>query len=360
LTKPPHRPSAFPTKEAVLAFIGTQPGKIGTREIARAFGLKNASRAALKQMLRELANEGRIESRRRKLHHPGTLPSVTLADVTGRDSDGELIAVPTEWDEDAHGPPPKIFLRAPRRDRPAEVAGVGDRALLRVEESGEAGERYYSGRVIKIVDRAPLRVLGIFRATTDGGGRLVPIDKKQLGKELHIPAGATKDAQDGDLIAVHVIRQGQHGLPAARVEEKLGSLKSERAVSIIAIHAHGIPHVFRGDTLKEAEAATPAGLAGRDDWRALPLVTIDPIDAKDHDDAVHATPDTDVDTSSPSPSPTSLIMCGLDRPSITRRCCAEIRCTFPIASSRCCLSAFPMTFARYVRTRTAPPSPSEW
>ena len=75
--------------------------------------------------------------------------------------------------------------------------------------------------------------------------------------------------------------------------ERLGSLKSERAVSLIAIHAHGIPHVFPPAALKEAEAAHAGDLAGREDWRKLPLVTIDPADAKDHDDAVHAEPDAD-------------------------------------------------------------------
>ena len=98
--------------------------------------------------------------------------------------------------------------------------------------------------------------------------------------------------------------------------EKLGSLKSERAVSLIAIHAHSIPQVFRADTLREAEAAKPATLAGRqesrEDWRAVPFVTIDPPDAKDHDDAVHAVPDESAGnnaaaSSSRSPSPTSPI-----------------------------------------------------
>jgi ribonuclease R len=293
LTKYPHKQtSSFPTKEAILEFIGKQPGKIGTREIARAFGLKNASRVALKRMLSELMDEGRIESRHRKLHHPGTLPSVTLSDITSRDSDGELIAVPTEWDEAAHGAPPKIRIAAPRKVRPHEIGGVGDRALLRVEETGDDEVRY-TGRVIKIIDRAPERVLGIFRSMPGGGGRLVPIDKKQSGKEFSIPPSATKDARDGDLIAVHLIRQGRFGLPAAQVQERLGSIKSERAISLIAIHAHGIPHEFRGDTLAEAEAAKPAGLSGREDWRKLDLVTIDPVDAKDHDDAVHAAPDDD-------------------------------------------------------------------
>ena len=127
MTRPQTKPS-LPSKDDLLAFIGQQSGKIGTREIARAFGLKNADRATLKRMLRELADEGRIERRRKKLHHPGTLPPVVLSDITARDADGELIALPTEWDEAEHGPAPRIRVRIPRHARPNEVAGVGDRA----------------------------------------------------------------------------------------------------------------------------------------------------------------------------------------------------------------------------------------
>ncbi|MGZ9111225.1 MAG: ribonuclease R, partial [Rhodoplanes sp.] len=90
----------------MLAFIAAQDGRVGARELARAFGLKNADRASLNAMLMELADEGRIERQRKKLHPAGALPAVVLADVTGRDADGELIAVPTEWDEEANGPAP--------------------------------------------------------------------------------------------------------------------------------------------------------------------------------------------------------------------------------------------------------------
>lgn len=290
-TKP--RPG-LPSREDVVAFIGTHKGKAGVREIARAFGLKNADRAALRQMLRGLQDEGTVETRRKKLHHAGTLPSVVLADITHRDADGELIAVPTEWDTEAHGEAPRIRIHVPRKARPAEIPGVGDRVLTRTEETGEEGEAIrHTGRVIKILDRAKLRQLGIFRALPNGGGRLEPVDKKQLGRELAVPPGATAGAADGDLVAVELTRQGRFGLPTAQVKERLGSLKSERAASFIAIHAHEIPHVFRRETLAEAEAASPAGLAGREDWRKVALVTIDPIDAKDHDDAVHAIADTD-------------------------------------------------------------------
>jgi ribonuclease R len=284
----------LPSREDVLAFIGTHKGKAGVREIARAFGLKNADRAALRQMVRGLTDEGALEGRRKKLHHAGTLPSVVLADVTHRDADGELIAVPTEWDVEAHGEAPRIRIHVPRKARPAEIPGVGDRVLTRTEESGEEGEAIrHSGRVIKVLDRGKQRQIGIFRALPSGGGRLVPVVKKDVGREIDIPPGATGEAIDGDLVAVDLTKHGRFGLPTARVTERLGSLKSERAVSLIAIHAHEIPHVFRREALAQAEEAQPAGLSGREDWRKVPLVTIDPADAKDHDDAVYAEPDTD-------------------------------------------------------------------
>jgi ribonuclease R len=294
LTTSAQQPRPLPSREDLLAFIATHKGKAGVREIARAFGLKNDARAALKRMLRELADDGVVERRRKKLHHAGSLPSTVLADITGRDADGELIAVPTEWDAEAHGEAPRIRLHVPRKTRPGEVPGVGDRALLHTDETGEDGDAIrHTGRVIKILDRAKQRQIGVFRALPGGGGRLVPVDKKQLGRELNIPAGLAAGAQDGDLVAVDVARQGRYGLPTAHVKERLGSLKSERAVSLIAINAHELPHVFRREALVEAEEARPTRLKGREDWRNLPLITIDPADAKDHDDAVHAQSDTD-------------------------------------------------------------------
>jgi ribonuclease R len=292
LNKQSKKTPSLPSKADLLAFIGSQRGKVGTREIARAFGLKNALRAELKRMLRELADEGAVARNRKKLHHPGTLPATVLADVIARDSDGDLLAMPDEWDVEAHGQAPKIRIHVPRKTRPGEAAGIGDRVLLHIEETEEDGGIRHRGRVIKIIDRPKHRVLGIFRKVPSGGGRLEPVDKKMLGKELSIPAGASGQAEDGDLVAVETTRAPRLGLPTGRVVERLGSLQSERAVSLIAIHAHAIPHVFHRETLVEAGAAKPATLAGREDWRRVPFVTIDPPDAKDHDDAVHAEPDT--------------------------------------------------------------------
>ncbi len=287
------RDNGFPARDAIVAFIRANPGKIGTREIAREFGLKNADRAELKRILRELADDGTIAKRGRKVLEPAALPPTVMADITGRDTDGELLATPTEWDEEAFGAAPKIRIHVPRRPQPGTAAGVGDRALLRVEKTDEAEGTPYRGRVIKVIDHARTRLLGIFRKLPNGGGRLVPVDKKQAGRELNIGSHDTGGAEDGDLVSVDLVRTRGYGLASGKVKERLGSLATEKAISLIAIHAHEIPQAFSPSALREAEEAKPAVLKGREDWRELPLVTIDPPDAKDHDDAVHAAPDDD-------------------------------------------------------------------
>jgi ribonuclease R len=288
------RDSGFPSTEAIVAFIRAHPGNIGTSEIAREFGLKNADRAALKQLLRQLADEGIIKKRGKEVTEPETLPVTLLADITSRDSDGELLATPAEWDEES-GEPPKIRIHIPRRVQPGTAAGVGDRALLRVEKLDErAGDGVtYRGRIIKVIDHARTRVLGIFRKNADGGGRLIPVDKKQAGRELNIAKSDTLGAEDGDLVSVDLVRSRGFGLASGKIKDRLGSLATEKAISLIAIHSHDIPQAFSKDALREAEEAGPATLKGREDWRDVPLLTIDPPDAKDHDDAVHAEEDSD-------------------------------------------------------------------
>ena len=289
----PNTPRPLPSKDEVAAYIARATGKVGKREIARAFGIGGGDRIWLKQMLGDLEAEGAVNRRRKALHKADRLPPVLLADITGRDRDGELVAAPAEWDADG-GAAPRIVVTVPAKGRPGQpVPGVGDRALLRLTPHGHDEHVRYSGRVIKIIAKHKAQVLGIFRALPAGGGRLVPVDKKSQGRELVVAAGDEGEAEDGDLVAATVAKHGRYGLAHATVRERLGSLKSEKAVSLVAIHAHAIPHVFPESALAEAERAEPATPAGREDWRALPLVTIDPPDAKDHDDAVHAVADDD-------------------------------------------------------------------
>ena len=286
--------SAAPSREQLLAFISERGGNVSKREIARTFRLDAVGKRQLNGILRELRDQGHVDRRRKKLHVRGQLPPVVVADVTGRDQFSVLIATPAEWDEEEHGAPPKIRVEFGRRPQSGPAPGIGDRLLLRTEKNDPGDTASHSGRVLKLLEKARSQALGIFRPSPQGGGRLSPVDKKSLGRELTISPGAEGGAEDGDLVSVDLLSQRAYGLPTARVRERLGSVKSERAVSMIAIHMHGIPHVFRQDAIAEAEAARPAGMEGRENWTSLPLVTIDPPDAKDHDDAVFAAADTDV------------------------------------------------------------------
>ena len=297
----------FPSREEIVAFIArereeaeksgaAQPDKIGKREIARAFAIRGDDKILLKKILKELELEGAVQRSRKGLHEAGALPQIVLADIISRDRDGELIAVPAEWDE-ALGPTPRIIVFAPRKPRDRLPApGVGDRALLRVSALRETGGPAYSGRVVKLLSRAAPRVLGVFREDPrTGGGRISPVDKKQRDKEFIVSQADRGEARDGDLVSVETLSRGRARLPVAKVRERLGSMNSEKAISLIAINIHSIPDLFRPETIEASEAAKPARMEAegfrREDWRSLPLLTIDPPDAKDHDDAVFACPD---------------------------------------------------------------------
>ncbi|MEG6509751.1 ribonuclease R [Methyloligella sp. 2.7D] len=279
---------ALPSKQDVLDFIQSSDEKVGKREIARAFGIKGADRIPLKALLREMTDEGLIAGSKKSLRQPSKLPSVTVVRITGRDQDGEFVAVPDNW-SDEDGAPPQIIVQGKRKG-PESAAGVGDRLLARIDKIDD--ETYaYQARPIKKLSSAPRSLLGIFRKQ-GSGGVIDPIDKKQL-KEWRVQASDTKEAEDGELVRFEIARSRGYGVPAARVVERLGNPKDRKAISLIAIHAHGIPDQFPQAVLAEAEAATPPGPEGREDLTALPLLTIDPQDARDHDDAVYAAPDDD-------------------------------------------------------------------
>lgn len=281
----------LPPREVILRFIADHPQQASKREIAKAFGLKGEQRVELKDLLRDLEEEGMLQKNRKSLIRPGALPPVTVLDITTRDKDGELIGRPAEWPEDA-GVAPAVTIRqssspAGRNGKgKAPVAGLGDRILAKIFAASHHGGPAYTARIIKVLDKRRLSTLGVFRETPGGGGRLMPVERR--GEEMVIDPGDVGEAKDGDLIEVEIARLGRFGLPRAKVLNVVGSTGSEMAISMIAIHAHGIPNIFPLPVIDEAEDAKPATMSRREDWRDVPLITIDPPDAKDHDDAVYA------------------------------------------------------------------------
>lgn len=279
----------LPSREDILRFISENPDQAGKREIAKAFSLKGGDRIWLKDMLRQMQDEGLLKQKRRRLSRPGALPSMAVLDIFSRDAEGGLLARPAEA-EDEEGPVPLVSIRT-QKGRRMSAAGVGDRVLARVFPSKDETGPAYTGRVVKVFEKRRRAVLGVFRELRDGSFRIEPVERRQ--PELVVEEAYRNNAKEGDLVEVEPLSQGRYGLPRAKVLDVVGSIATEKAVSLIAIHAHEIPHIFPESVLREAEAAKPATLAGREDWRKLPLVTIDPPDAKDHDDAVYAEPDRD-------------------------------------------------------------------
>ena len=280
-------PGSFPDKDTVLSFIRSSATPVGKREIARAFKLSgSADREKLKELLKDLEADGAVErGRNKRVAPPQSLPEIAVLEVTGADPDGEVTARPITWT--GEGNPPRIFLMPERKGHP--TLGTGDRVLAKLSR---INDRLYEARTIRRLDGTVGRVLGVYYPATDGG-RIVPTDKRNKTELLVLP-GNRNDAEPGELVLADLLPAARLGLPQARVAERLGHTAEPRAVSLIAIHTHGLPTDFPPAALREAtHAAVVPSLTGRTDLRDLPLVTIDGADARDFDDAVWAEPDPD-------------------------------------------------------------------
>jgi ribonuclease R len=269
----------LPSRDAILAFIEESPAPVGKREIAKAFGLSGADKIALKALLKQMADDGALDvGRGKSLHKGGGLPKVAVLKVTGIEG-GKAYAAPEAW---PHATPvPRVRVIEGRR---RAALAPGDRILARIEETG----RGHTAHVMKKIGApASEALLGVLRRDASGFW-LVPTDKR-LRFDLRISDPA--DAEIGDLVLAE--QSGRGARATGRVTQVLGDPMAPRSFSLIAIHEKGIPEVFAEEAIAEAEAAAERELGAREDLRHLPLVTIDPADARDHDDAVWAAGDDD-------------------------------------------------------------------
>ncbi len=287
MAKSPRRPAGLPDKDTLLRFL-RDAGEAEKADIARAFGLKGAERRALREMLRELESEGRLGKRGRKGYaEAGALPPVGVADVVERDADGELYVRLVRAGEDA----PLARLVPDKVERTGPAPGMGDRLLVRFEQL-ETGERGWEARLVKRLGQSAHRVLGVIRKG-QREIRIEPVDRRSKDTLL-IPPAAGADLRDGDLVMAEVGRaEGRYGRHTGKVLEVVGREDDPRAASLIAIAAHGVPTGFSETVEAEAGAADAPTLKGREDLRDIPFITIDPADARDHDDAVFAQRDED-------------------------------------------------------------------
>ena len=284
-------PQGLPTKEQIAKFLREAPGEISRREIARAFNVKGDDRALLRTMLKEMETDGRLNRRGpKKVHVAGALSEVLPIDIMSVDSDGDMLCLPASWEGEAEPPMIRLAFRDAEKVKPAP--GVGDRLLARLKPAGDDG---YEAKIIKPIGKGAHRFLAVFRKTKTGGVA-EPVERRARNT-FAIDRHETRDAKDGDLVwveAAPIRADGRSGgFGRARIREIAGHVDDEHAFTMIALAAHDVPVELPADVIAEAERAKPPGMEDRADLRATPLLTIDPEDAKDHDDAVFASPDDD-------------------------------------------------------------------
>lgn len=278
----------LPSKAEILEFIQENPDRASKRDIARAFGIKGADRIPLKRILHELAHEGHIEKRaKRTFIGSGELPPVTVIEITNVDSDGEMAAKPANWTSDTA--PPTILL-APGagmgRDRAGSALGISDRVLAKLTKIEHGA---YEARIMRRIEHKADRILGVYQKV-GRDGRIMPIERGSR-TEYSVRQEDDGGASNGELVFAEPMSRHGSGPQRARITEHLGSLENPRTISLIAIHNHDIPFEFPTGVEESPEKATAPTLKGRTDLRHIPFITIDPADARDHDDAVWAEPD---------------------------------------------------------------------
>ncbi|MFT3977747.1 MAG: VacB/RNase II family 3'-5' exoribonuclease [Sphingomonas bacterium] len=271
--------AGLPTRQQIMDFIASSDRPAGKREIARAFGLTAQEKIALKALLKDMADEGMIDSAPgRAFHKMGGVPRVTVLRVADVDDGGNVWAVPEHWE--AETPPPRLRVRERKRG----ALAVGARILARTEEAGGG----WIAHPMKSLAPSSEQMIGVLRGEGDRLW-LQGVEKKE---RREFPVSDAGDAEAGDLVLAE--RAGRPPRITARVVQRLGDPFAPRSFSLIAIHQFEIPDRFSDDALAEAERVARQPLSeGREDLTHLPIVAIDPADARDHDDAVWAAPDDD-------------------------------------------------------------------
>lgn len=275
-------PKTF-SREAVIAHIAAFPHQANKRDLAKVFALKGADRIPLKHLIKELQSEGLFETVKPAPKKANDMPSVMVLEITTRDRDGGLLARPDTWESDEL--PPRIEVRIPRGGKkPITPPGIGDRVLAKLfpHEGG------YQASVIKKLEKSIGVIIGVLRGTAKTGFVIEPTDRKQ--SEYSVQPQDLGDAKSGDLVEARPVGHKRHS-QNARIETVVGPMDGEKAVSLIAIYSHGIPHEFPAEVIAESETASLNITKHYEDWRDQPLITIDPATAKDHDDAVMAVAD---------------------------------------------------------------------
>ncbi len=274
------------TRETVLDYLARNPGDTNKRDIAKGLGVSGEERRELRLILKQLEDEGVISRvGKRAFARSDAPPPTGVVQFEHVDEHGDLIGRASG--KDGLFGPPIIYSGVKGRRNKASDPGIGDRALCDIEQSRDGN---WYARLIKKLEKRQNNLLGVFEAHARGG-RVISTSRKDQ-RTLVVFPGDHGTARDGDLVRAEEIASRGHGPKRGKIIEVLGQADDPRAASLIAMAQHDIPDQFDDAVIAEAETAKPVKCK-REDLTNIPLITIDPEDARDHDDAVYAEADTD-------------------------------------------------------------------
>jgi len=272
---------SFPDRQTVLDFLRDHPGLTRKQDIARGLNVKGRERQTLRQLLKDMEADGTLSPTGKRAYARSDIPPPTCVIRFERvDDQGDLMA--RALGKDGPFGPDLLFDGYSGRSR-GPAPGPGDRGLARLRQ----GEDGWTARLIKLFETRDEEtpVTGVYEAT-GRGGRLRPASRKEKRVFL-VREEDRHGAEPGDLVRALPLPQRDRGPVRARILNVLGREDDPRAASLLSIAAHDLPTEFPDAVLTEARKTRPAP-APREDIRDLPLLTIDPVDARDHDDAIFA------------------------------------------------------------------------
>lgn len=272
--------------ESVLEFLARQADRpLKPKEIARGLRVGADRYRELQALLRRMETEGRIyRVKKGRYALPERINLVVGRLQITRAGDGFVI--PETGATEGKGPAGTrdIFVPGPS----LASAFDGDRVVVRIERSrpGRAPE----GSIVKVLERAREQIVGVYHRSGTYGF-LVPEDRR-LRRDLFIPPGTEGGAREGEVVVARVTDWGDPTRnPVAEVVSVLGPPDKPGVDVLSIVHGHDLPVEFPRPVRAEAERIAQRGLSredlrGREDLRERLAFTIDPADAKDHDDAL--------------------------------------------------------------------------